>query len=220
MNHRFLCLCLVLTFGFTLSAAAQQTVNRFDLFTGYSHLSSPGVSLEQNGFNTSFGVNVTRWLALGADFSVFTGDGSINVADTKVAGLVAPFLPPGIPSPSIPFSAKTYTFAAGPQINIRHFEKVMFFVRPGLGAIHERATLNVPIALQPLLPLIPGISTKMTDTVPFYGFGGGADINASKHVGLRFSVDFVHTSLFSSLLDSRNAVRFSVGPTFKWGELK
>jgi hypothetical protein len=60
----------------------------------------------------------------------------------------------------------------------------------------------------------------MNDTVPFYGVGGGADVNASKHVGLRFSVDFVHTALFSDLLDSRNAVRFSVGPTFKWGELK
>lgn len=60
----------------------------------------------------------------------------------------------------------------------------------------------------------------MTDTVAFYGFGGGADINAGKRVGIRFSADFVHTSLFSSLLNSRNAVRFSVGPTWKWGELK
>jgi hypothetical protein len=86
--------------------------------------------------------------------------------------------------------------------------------------IHERAELSVPAALAPLLPLIPGIKTKMNDTVAFYGFGGGFDYNASKHVGLRFSVDFVHTSLFSDLLNSRNAVRFSVGPTWKWGELK
>lgn len=219
MIRRLVCLVLVTVTGFALSAAAQQTVNRFDLFTGYSHLSSPSVELGQNGFNTSFGVNANRWLALGADFSIFTGDGSIALKDTKIAGTLAPFLPPGA-NPSVPFGAKTYTFAAGPQVNIRHFDKVTFFVRPGLGVLHERAELRVPAALQPLLPLIPSIKTNMNDTVPFYGVGGGIDINASKHVGLRFSVDFVHTALFSDLLESRNAVRFSVGPTWKWGELK
>jgi Outer membrane protein beta-barrel domain len=217
MNRKLVYLVIAIVTVFSLSAAAQQTVNRFDLFTGYSHLSSPSVSLQQNGFNTSFGVNVTRWLALGADFSVFTGDGSIALADTKISSTVKSLLPPGL---SVPFGAKTYTFAAGPQINIRHFDKVMFFVRPGLGVLHERAELRIAPSLLPLLPLLPGVSTKMTDTVPFYGFGGGFDLNASKRVGLRFSVDFVHTSLFSSLLESRNAVRFSVGPTFKFGELK
>jgi Outer membrane protein beta-barrel domain len=218
MNRKLVCLVLIVVTGFTLSAAAQQTVNRFDLFTGYSHLSSPSVSLQQNGFNTSFGVNANRWLALGADFSIFTGDGSIAVADTKIAGSVIPLLPPGVTSPSIPFNAKTFTFAAGPQVNIRHFEKVTFFVRPGLGVLHERAELGGPLV--PLLGPALGLSAKQTDTVVFYGAGGGIDVNASKHVGLRFSVDFVHTALFSDLLEPRNAVRFSVGPTFKWGELK
>ncbi len=89
-----------------------------------------------------------------------------------------------------------------------------------MGGLHEHANLNVPPALLPLLPLIPGLTTSLTDTVVFYGFGGGVDIEASKHIGVRFSVDFVHTSLFSNLLNSRNAVRFSVGPRWKWGELK
>lgn len=117
MKRRHLCLVIAFVTGVTLSAAAQQqTVNRFDLFTGYSHLSSPSVSLQQNGFNTSFGVNATRWLALGADFSIFTGDGTIGLAGTKIAREVAPLLPPGVTNPMIPFNAKTYTFAAGPQI--------------------------------------------------------------------------------------------------------
>lgn len=216
--RRCLVLVVIAIAGFTVPSAAQQTVNRFDLFTGYSHLSSPGVSLEQTGFNTSFGVNVKRWLALGADFSIFTGDGSIKIADTKIAGEVGPLLPPGLTNPQIPFSANTYTFAAGPQINIRHFNKVMFFVRPGLGVLHEHAVLKGPLAagLSPVL----GISLVQKDTTYFYGVGGGFDVNASKHVGLRVSVDFVRTPLFSSLLDTRNAVRVSVGPTFKWGELK
>ncbi len=211
-------LVITIVASFSLSAAAQQTVNRFDLFTGYSHLSSPSVKLGQNGFNTSFGVNAKRWLALGADFSIFTGDGAIPLSDTKIKAQVIPLLPPGVTNPDIPFSASTYTFAAGPQINIRHFDKVMFFVRPGLGMLHERATLKGSLAagLGPVL----GLSLKQTDTTYFYGFGGGFDINASKHMGLRFSVDFVHTPLFNDLLEPRNAVRISVGPTFKWGELK
>jgi hypothetical protein len=221
MNRKLVFLVVVIVTCFTLSAAAQQTtVNRYDLFTGYSHLSSPSVSLQQNGFNTSFGVNLKRWVAVGGDFSVFKGDGDINFADTKIASQVAALIPPGVTVPAIPFSATTYTFAAGPQFNYRHFDKITLFARPGLGGLHEHANLSVPVGLLPLLPLIPGLSTSLTDTVVFYGVGGGVDLNASKHVGVRFSVDFVHTSLFSNLLQSRNAVRFSVGPTWKWGELK
>jgi hypothetical protein len=131
MQRKLLCFFLMIFLAsFALPAVAQQQVNRFDLFTGYSHLSAPSVKLEQNGFNTSFGVNANRWLALGADFSLFTGGGSIALKDTKVASTLAPFIPPGL-NPSVPFDARTFTFAAGPQVNIRHFEKVMFFVRPG-----------------------------------------------------------------------------------------
>ncbi len=217
MKRALLCLTVLLTCAPLF--AQQSHVNRFDLFTGYSHLSSPSVSLNQNGFNTSFGVNVKRWLAVGADFSVFGGDGSIGLADSKIAPILAPFLPPGA-NPEVPFGATTYTFAAGPQFNLRHWDKITLFARPGLGLIHERANLRIPANLEPLLPLLPNVSTHMTDTTYFYGAGGGVDFNASKHVGVRVSVDFVHTTLFSELLHGRNAVRVSVGPTWKWGELK
>jgi Outer membrane protein beta-barrel domain len=204
---------------FCISAAAQQTVNRYDLFTGYSHLSAPSVNLGQNGFDTSFGVNLNRWLALGADFSVFTGDGSIPLSDTKIQSQAALLLPPGVVNPSIPFSANTYTFAAGPQFNIRHFRRVWFFVRPGLGVIHEHATLKGPLIAAGLGTAL-GISNVQTDTTYFYGAGGGVDLNTSKHVGVRVSFDYVRTPLFSNLLDTRNAFRVSVGPTWKWGEVK
>ena len=198
--------------------AQQQYVNRYDLLTAYSHLSSPSVSLQQNGFNTSFGVNLIRWLAVGADFSVFKGNGSIELAKTNVAPILAPFL--GGQNPSIPFSATTYTFAAGPQFNLRKFKWVTLFARPGLGALHESATLQIPPALAPLASLVPGLAPNLTNTVVFYGAGGGLDYNLSRHVAVRFSADFVHTHLFSNLLLPRNAVRVSVGPTWRWGELK
>lgn len=198
--------------------ARQQYVNRYDLFTAYSHLSSPSVSLQQTGFNTSFGFNVTRWVAVGADVSIFKGDGSIELGKTNVAPLLPPLLV-GL-NPAIPFSATTYTFAAGPQFNLRTFNRVTLFGRPGLGALHESATLHVPPALAPLASLVPGLAPNLTDTVVFYGAGGGFDYNLSRHVAVRFSVDFVHTHLFSNFLSPRNAVRFSIGPTWRWGELK
>jgi hypothetical protein len=210
--------CMLAMFICLPALAQQDTVNRYDLFTGYSHLSAPSVSLEQSGFDGTFGVNVNRWLALGGDFSVFKGDGAIKLADTKVGPMLAPFL--NGQSPSIPFDANTLTFAVGPQINIRRWNKITLFARPGLGGIHEGASLQVPPALAPLLSLIPGLTTQLSDTELFYGVGGGFDYNASKRVGVRVSVDFVHTTLFSSFLNSRNAVRISIGPTWRWGALK
>ena len=41
---------------------------------------------------------------------------------------------------------------------------------------------------------------KPNDTTYFYGFGGGGDFNATKHVHLRVDVEFVHVDLFSGLL--------------------
>lgn len=207
------------TLSASLPARAQQEyVNRWDFFTAYSHLTSPSVSLEQTGFNSSFGANLERWLAVGADFSVFKGDGSIGLANTEVAPTLAPYLEGQ--NPLIPFSATTYTFAAGPQFNLRKFKWVTLFARPGLGALHESASLQIPANLAPLASLVPGLSPNLTNTVVFYGGGGGFDYNLSKHVAIRVSADFIHTHLFSDLLEPRNGVRVSVGPVWRWGEIK
>ncbi len=93
------------------------------------------------------------------------------------------------------------------------------FVRPDLGAIHEMATLKPVDPIQTLIvgALAPG--GKKSDTTYFYGVGGGFDLNASKHVAVRVTVDYVHTFLFDDLLaNARNTVRISVGPTFRFGK--
>jgi opacity protein-like surface antigen len=208
---------------------AQPYVGRFDAFTGFSYMASPDFNLYQRGFNGEFGVNVTRWLALGGDFSVLDGNTSLFPSELKpslqaelgaelqqLAQLGA--IPPGYVL-YVPFNAKTYTYAAGPQINFRQLKAVTFFVRPDLGAIHEDARLHPRDQIQTLVvqALAPG--GNKTDTTYFYGVGGGFDINASKHVALRVTVDYVHTFLFDDLLkDSRNTVRLSVGPTFRFGK--
>ena len=88
-----------------------------------------------------------------------------------------------------------------------------------LGAFHESVSLNPPDAVgKALVAGLVGPSLHTTDTVLFYGFGGGMDFNLSTHFGVRTAADFVHYNVFSNLLDGgRNSVRFSIGPTFRFG---
>jgi hypothetical protein len=215
-------LLAVTLFISTIGFAQQDYVPRFDVFTGFSYLASPKLNLYQRGFNGEFGVNATRWLALGVDYSILNGNSSIlpkyldPSIQAQLAGL-APLFPPGY-NLYVPYSARTQTFSAGPQINFRHFKPVTFFVRPALGAIHEYVTPNPidPLQTAVVAQLVP--SGHKSDTTYFYGAGGGIDYNATKHFGLRFGIDFVHTFLFDGFLaEPRNSVRLSIGPTFRFG---
>ena len=213
----------------SLTAFSQQDyVNRFDVYGGYGYFSTPSINLTENGFNGEFGWNVKSWVALGFDFSVFTGDNVITtnmltptlqqtLTEKSLPASVGQ-LPPGYQL-RMPTSSTTYTYSAGPQFNIRHFKPVTFFIRPALGSLHEVATLHPgdPFAQQVALTLA-GPSFQKTDTVVFYGFGGGMDFNISKHFGIRTAADYVHYSMFTNVLgSSQNSVRFSVGPTFRFG---
>jgi outer membrane protein with beta-barrel domain len=215
-----------------LPALAQQTdVNRYTVFTGFDYLVSPARNLTARGFEGDFGVTLRPWLGLGGDFSaigsdVLSGAGTITGTETVFAPLLTAAAPLGAPPPGavhVPFKSSTYTFAAGTQFYLRKWEKVTFFARPGLGGIHEKATLTLPPQLGGLLMLLgaPVPSPQQTDTAVFFGVGGGFDLNVSRPLGVRFAADWVNTHLFSNLLTNRqNYIRFSVGPTFRWGHLK
>jgi outer membrane protein with beta-barrel domain len=201
--------------------AQQEYVPRFDAFTGFSYLDSPKLNLAERGFNGEFGVNVTRWLALGGDYSIFTGHSDITAADLKSSVQLALLpllraLPPGTVI-ALPFDSTTYTFSAGPQFNFRQLKTFTFFVRPALGGMHETATLKAPTPALGLLVQQLAPSSKKTDLALFYGVGGGFDVIPSKHIGLRVGLDFVHVNLFNDLLEGRNSLRVSVGPTFRFG---
>jgi hypothetical protein len=207
--------CLV-----SLTALAQQDyVPRYEAFAGFSYLNSPKLNLAERGFNGSFGVNVNHWFTLGGDFSVFTGHSDIFPQDlkTSIQLQLAAVVPPGT-LVFLPFDSTTYTFAAGPQFALRKLKWVTLFARPGFGGLHETATLkpNTPLTAFLVSQLAP--SGKKSDLEPFYGVGGGFEINASKHVGVQATFDFVHVNLFDDLLNSsRNSLRISVGPTFRFG---
>ena len=60
---------------------------------------------------------------------------------------------------------------------------------------------------------------KKNDSEIFYGAGGGVDLNLSKHLAVRAQMDFVRVGLFTDLLKgSQNNIRFSIGPTFRFGK--
>jgi hypothetical protein len=203
--------------------AQQDYVSRFDAFGGYSYLATPSLNLSERGFNGEFGVNVKRWLAIGADFSMFDGHASLTpqVLNWNVRAQLAPLLamlPPGT-AIAVPYDARTYTFSAGPQINIRHWKPVTPFVRPALGMLHERVQTkpNTPLT-SGLVSNLVGSSGETDDTVLFYGFSGGFDFNISRHFAVRTAADFIHMHVFGHLLDGgRNSVRASIGPSFRWG---
>ncbi len=192
---------------------------------------SPARNLTERGFDSDFGVTVKPWLGLGGDFSaigsqVISGAGTINGSETVYAPLLIAAEGLGAPPPSsvhVPFTSTSYTFAVGPQFYLRKWKRVTFLVRPGLGGIHEVADISFPPLLGELFGElgVPVPSAHQTSTAVFFGLGGGFDLNVSRRIGLRFATDWVNTHLFTSLLtDRQNYVRFSTGPTFRWGILK
>lgn len=210
-------------------AAAQQSyVGLFDLYGGFAYLDSPSVKLQQRGGHLQAGINYNSWLAIGFDYSRLTGHTDITPnlltttlqtqLGTQIAGLEAAGIIPSNYALVVPFDATTQTFAAGPQLMIRHWSAVTLFVRPSIGAIHEDATLHAtdPISAGVVAQLAP--SGTKSDWTGFYGFGGGGEFNIGPHFSIRAQADFVHNHLFSDVLKNpRNAVRLSIGPAVHFG---
>jgi hypothetical protein len=206
--------------------AQDYDINRYTLYTGFDYMTSPARNLTERGFDTDFGVTIKPWLGLGGDFGAFgndiiSGAGTIDGSETVYAKPVSAV---GIPPSSVhvPFRSTTYIFAVGPQFYLRKWKAITFLARPGLGGIHETADLTFPPQLGPLFTElgIPVPKSHQTDTTWFVGLGGGFDLNLTRHVGLRFTADWVNTHLFSNLLtDRQNYARFTIGPTWRWGQL-
>ncbi len=208
--------------------AQQKEIERFDLYGGYTYFATPDLDLDEHGFHIQAGYNLTRSVAMGFDYSNASGHNSLTTGlltlstqlqvatalnDLALAGL----LPPGYQL-SVPTGASTQTFAAGPELTIRRFVPVTFFVRSDIGAIREVARPHPadPIAALIIQQLAP--SGTKTSWASFYGFGGGMDWNATTHIALRMQVDEVYNHLFNDLLkDSRWTTRVSIGPSFRFG---
>ncbi len=208
--------------------AQQDYVGLFDLYNGFAWFDSPSAKLEERGYHLQAGINARTWLSLGFDFSVVQGNLTLTPSllkpalQAQIGGQLfelaaAGQLPPGY-QVAVGTGSVTQTFAAGPQYEYRHFRRVTLFARPSIGAIYESATPHAsdPITAAIVQQLAP--SGKKMDWEPFYGFGGGADINFFRYGSIRLQADYVHNNLFSDILkNSRNTVRLSVGPSFHFG---
>jgi len=225
MRPKTLSIALLFILIASMTCFSQQTdVRQFSAFGAYSYLNTPSLNLTQNGFDGDFGVNVRPWLTLGADFSYGSGSsslvqGNLNAATQAKLAPYLPYFPPGFVL-SVPFNSSTYTYEAGPQFNYRHFQHVTLFVRPALGALHGsfNATPSNPLVTEIVKGLLNG-STSSSDTVLFYGFGGGLTWEITPNFGIRVASDLAHYNYFSNVLNGgRNSVRLVVGTKFSFGK--
>jgi hypothetical protein len=211
--------------------AQQDYVGRYNLYTGFSDLSSPGLnSLNQIGFHLQAGLNTNRLIGTGFDYSVQSGDTSLttNLAtpqlQAQLGALAAQFaqmglLPPGYTF-NLPLHAFTQTFTVGGQLEYRHFAYATLFLRPSLSAFRITATPHPNpqdlFAVTVSHSLAPNGS--LTDWTGAYGVGGGADLKITEHVWARTQLDAVWNHPFNSILGNGFwSYRFSIGPTFKFG---
>lgn len=225
MRRLFFCVLVVLLVSTALPCFSQQTdIRQFAAFGAYSYLNTSSLNLTQRGFDGDLGLNYRPWLTFGSDFSYFNGHssllpGNLNLAtQAKLLSLPAPLL--ASVAGGVPYNSSTYTYEAGPQINYRRLKKVTLFVRPALGILHANfvAKPSNPIATAVVGGLLGG-GTSKSDTVMFYGFGGGATWEITPNFGLRIAADLARYDFFSGLLDgSRNSFRISVGTKFGFGK--
>src|SRR5487761_1136354 len=105
--------------------AQQTTLQKYDLYTGFSDLDSPALGLNQKGFHTQAGMNVRRWLVSGLDYSVSSGSTVLKPGllptplQQQLGGIVEQFVIAGQIPPTfqltIPAHIVTQSFAGGPQ---------------------------------------------------------------------------------------------------------
>ena len=219
---------LLLIFAAGHARGQQDYVGRYDIYNGFVTLDAPHLNLITRGYHFQGGWNQKTWLAQGFDYSITTGHISLtpNLLPTalqqQLGAQIVQLIEAGVIPPTyqvyVPVDSTTQTFAAGPQFSYRKFQRVTLFARPSFGAVHETATARphdfVTAAIaQELVP-----SDKKSDWTGFYGFGGGYDLNVTKHVGLRMQTDVVYFQVFNDLLkDGRWDFRWSIGPTFHFG---
>ena len=212
-------------------AFAQEVVQKWSAYGGYSYLNTTTNNLTENGFNLVMARNTSfRWLSLGADFSHYTGAGS------QVQGLpssLASYLPPQAVAAlagqklQVPYNASTTNFAAGTQFEYRR-KRVTPFLRPYLGLFHMRGEgqsskiqppAQIPAAqFAAMLGSIPqaALNRALTQSATNIGYGAGAgiDINFTDRFAVRASCDYIRTALFG---DRQNNVRISTGLVRRFG---
>lgn len=106
-----------------ISASAQETAPKLDVFAGYSYVqANPGVtgvnSFHLHGGSASAAYNVNNWLGAVADFGGYTNGNILNTGNSGT------------------FS--TYLF--GPRVSYRHYSRITPFGQVLIGVAHTGAS--------------------------------------------------------------------------------
>ena len=225
-------LLLLLLSLLSLTASAQEgqpSLARYDVFAGFTDISSPALGLNQQGFHAQLGMNPRRWYSIGADYSMATGAEVLTTAllpsalQAQVNGAQAGYIAAGLlPSNyrlAVPTDALTQTIAFGPQLVYRRFSRLALFVRPSLGALREHAVPHAGDAFQTAIVGQLAPAGYKTDWTGFYGIGCGGEAAISRHLGIRVQLDAVYNHPFNDILaNGRWTYRSSVGPIFHFGK--
>jgi hypothetical protein len=182
------------------------------------------------GIHLQAGMRWSRHISMGFDYSRGTGDTTIpiSLATTALQNEINPLIASAkqiglIPQnyvAGLPISSVTQTITGGPEFPWRRWRRITPYIRPSCGFILEDATVRLADAdtLTKLLVKSIAPTGMKSDTVLFYGFGGGVAFMVTQHFGLIVQADFVHDHLFADLLQNgRNTVRFSIGPGVQFG---
>jgi opacity protein-like surface antigen len=187
-----------------LAAMAQESTTT-EIFGGYSLLRNGGNNL--NGWNAQGTVNFMRHFGITADVS----------GNYQTVGSLSPF-------DGTFFSAKqrVYNFLVGPRVSTA-FDRFSVFGHTLFGV--SRSSLGAGVTL----PFIGGVSRNLTSANSFaMAFGGGIDIELSRHVAVRAGqldylytrfnpTDAISTGFFSnSLSGHQNSFRYSTGIVFRF----
>jgi opacity protein-like surface antigen len=164
--------------------AAKAQTPRVELFTGLSYgqfnpgglltesTSGVGRHFSMPGFEVTPQFNFSKWFGVVADVSIYGGTADVD---------------------QFPQHGRIYNYLAGPQLTGRNIGPFNVFVRGLVGVSHAHVTFNTGGD-----PLVAAFNNANKQTRLTYGFGGGIDLNATKHVALRLiQVDFLKNN-FSS----------------------
>lgn len=139
------------------ASQAQDDVSTVEVFGGYSYLRTGNpYNQDSHGWNTSVAGNLTRHLAVKADFGGYYD----RYTTAAVGG-------------PINVSNRVHTFLFGPQINFRATDRVNPFVHALFGAANDRsvgtrgAARRVIVDTGFAMALGGGVDAKLNDSVSF-----------------------------------------------------